>query len=177
MERASIRWLVVALVGLAGLVVGLVLGGLFGGLAGYLLGRGSLPPVGAEAEATPTPPPVVQALPWEWPFCPPCPEVTPEIPEETPPGMWGARVERVLPGSPAEKAGLRVGDVILEVDGRRITPGRSLADLIARYRPGDEVRLTVRRGNETLQVTVRLGEHPERPGQAYLGISFRPSWP
>ncbi|MGB9724065.1 MAG: S1C family serine protease [Chloroflexia bacterium] len=181
MQQAQHRWLVVVLAALGGLVLGMVLGTLFGGVAGYILGRGSLPLV--EVEATPTPPPrlTVPALPWRWPFCPPCPETPPEArPEERPtplPGVLGARVERVLPDTPAEEAGLRPGDVIVAVNGERITPERSLADLLARYRPGDTVTLTVRRDNERLEIQVRLGEHPERPGQAYLGIYFTPSRP
>lgn len=183
MQRTQTWWLVIVLVALGGLVLGLLIGALVGGVAGYALGRGVSPLVEVpEEEATPipTPPPEMRVLPWRWPFCPPCPEVTPGPPEGVPTpfaGAFGARVEQVVPDTPAEEAGLQKGDVILAVDGRRITPERSLADLIARYRPGDEVTLTVRRGNETLELQVRLGEHPEHPGQAYLGIYFTPAWP
>lgn len=184
MQRTHTWWLVIVLVALGGLVLGLLLGAFLGGIAGYALGRGISPlaeVTAEEATPIPTPSPEVRALPWRWPFCPPCPEVTPgPLPERipTPPaGGFGARVERVMPDTPAEKAGLRAGDVIVAVDNDPVTPGRSLADLIARYRPGDKVTLTVRRGNETLELRVRLGEHPERPGQAYLGIYFTPAWP
>ncbi len=181
MQRAQTWWLVMVLVALGGLVLGLLFGALLGGAAGYILGRGVSPLVETPEEGTPVPTPFPRWHPWRWPFCPPCPEVTPEpLPEGIPTpllGTFGARVDRVIPDTPAEKAGLRPGDVIVAVNDDPVTPGRSLADLIARYRPGDEVTLTVRRGNETLELRVRLGEHPKRPGQAYLGIYFSPSWP
>ncbi len=183
MQRTQTQWLVIVLVALGGLVLGLLLGALVGGITGYALGRGISPLAEQPAEEAPPVPtllPEVRVFPWRWPFCPPCPEVIPgPLPEEipAPPGMFGARVERVMPNTPAEEAGLRTGDVIVAVNRDPVTSGRSLADLIARYRPGDEVTLTVRRGNETLELRVRLGEHPERPGQAYLGIYFTPSRP
>jgi S1-C subfamily serine protease len=46
-------------------------------------------------------------------------------------------------GSPAEKAGLKNGDVILAVEGETVTSKRALSRLISEYKPGDEVTLTV----------------------------------
>jgi len=72
----------------------------------------------------------------------------------------GALVQAVEPGSPAERAGLREGDIITVFDGRRIDPQTLLADLIGQHRPGDEVRLTVLRNNREQQITLRLGAQP-----------------
>jgi len=68
----------------------------------------------------------------------------------------GARVVKVLPDSPAEAAGLQTDDVITHVEG---DPAGGLHELIAairRHPPGRTVRLTVRRGEETLEIPARL---------------------
>lgn len=72
----------------------------------------------------------------------------------------GALIVQVIEGSPAEQAGLRVDDVVVAVDDRRITADRTLADLILNYAPGDEVELQVRRGPRNLSIPVELGVRP-----------------
>jgi len=54
-------------------------------------------------------------------------------------------VQSVIRGSPAERAGLKAGDQILAIDGRRIEDGTSIGHAWARHRPGDSVALTVAR--------------------------------
>jgi S1-C subfamily serine protease len=74
-------------------------------------------------------------------------------------GSAGALVTRVEPGSPAERAGLRVGDVVIEIDGDAI---RSFDELVAQIRartPGDKVELTVRRNGEVSTVTATLSSN------------------
>ncbi len=64
----------------------------------------------------------------------------------------------VLPGSPADKAGLMENDIILEVNGTKIDENNTLASLIANYNPGDTVTMRVyHKGNEE-DVKVVLGE-------------------
>lgn len=66
------------------------------------------------------------------------------------------RVENVVPGSPASEAGVRLGDEILAIDGQATSPRRlgALRDSLALH---DAIRiLTLRRGNDTLSVTVGL---------------------
>lgn len=62
----------------------------------------------------------------------------------------------VVPGSPADKAGLEENDIILEIDGKKISEDQSLARLLANYKPGDTVTLKVLHdGNEkTVQATL-----------------------
>lgn len=67
----------------------------------------------------------------------------------------------ITPGSPAEQAGLREGDIILELDGTRIAADNSLARLIQKHRVGDEVVLKVRRGSGEFTVKVKLAERPQ----------------
>lgn len=72
----------------------------------------------------------------------------------------GAWIVQVIDGSPADQAELRVGDVILAVDGREVTASRTLAKIIAQFEPGDEVELELRRGPRALSVDVELGRRP-----------------
>lgn len=88
-------------------------------------------------------------------------------------GAPGAIIVEVMPDSPAEQAGLREGDVIVALDGQKPGAESALADIIADYEPGDTVTLEIERsGEETREVTVELGEHPEKEGMAYLGVRY-----
>jgi putative serine protease PepD len=62
----------------------------------------------------------------------------------------------VSPGGPAAKAGIKPGDVILEFDGRRVNEPDDLVVAIRAKSVGDVVALKVRRGNETMSVTLTL---------------------
>ncbi|WP_418346757.1 trypsin-like peptidase domain-containing protein [Streptomyces fodineus] len=60
-------------------------------------------------------------------------------------------------GGPGERAGLKAGDVITEVDGQRVHTAEELIVKIRAHRPGDSLRLTVRRGGTDREVPLRLG--------------------
>jgi hypothetical protein len=68
----------------------------------------------------------------------------------------GALVVDVAPGSFAAQAGLQKGDVITHVDGTRIEDARDLRNVIRFRDPTEPATLTVERGNETLEIEVRL---------------------
>lgn len=72
-------------------------------------------------------------------------------------GAEGFRIGEVVPGSAAERTGLRAGDVIIEIDGRKIRGFDDLRAAIARRNPGDRIRLKVRRGPAVLEVECELG--------------------
>ena len=74
----------------------------------------------------------------------------------------GARVTDVVSGGPADDAGLREGDAIVSVDGRRVREAGDVADAVQRRRPGDRVRIVARRGGREVTVTARLGTRPRR---------------
>jgi len=67
----------------------------------------------------------------------------------------------IVADSPAEKADLREGDIILEVNGERVDQGHALANLIVKYAPGDTIKLKVLSGGEEKEVSVTLSEFKE----------------
>jgi len=69
----------------------------------------------------------------------------------------GAQVTKVMPGTPAQRAGLENGDVITAVDGQRVTDGIALIVAIRAHQPGETVRFTVDRDGKELTVPVTLG--------------------
>jgi serine protease Do len=74
------------------------------------------------------------------------------------PAVGGAEVKSVQPGTPAERAGLRMGDVIVALDGRPIRRASDLTVGLALHQPGDRVTLTVIRYGTRLEVEVELGQ-------------------
>ena len=72
----------------------------------------------------------------------------------------GVLVTRVIPGGPAEMAGLREGDVILTIGDQTLGGQTTFIEALETYEPGDEVGLSVRRGDRTFQTQVDLIERP-----------------
>ncbi|MBI4994072.1 trypsin-like peptidase domain-containing protein [Candidatus Peregrinibacteria bacterium] len=67
----------------------------------------------------------------------------------------------VIEGSPADKAGLKLDDVILEVDGEKVTQENTLQSMVQKHAPGDKLKLKVWRAGSTFEVTVTLEERKE----------------
>jgi S1-C subfamily serine protease len=67
----------------------------------------------------------------------------------------------IFPGSAAEKAGLKEGDIILEFNGEKITTENTLAKIIMKYNPGDKVTLKILREGKEKIIEVTLGERSE----------------
>jgi serine protease Do len=72
----------------------------------------------------------------------------------------GALIGDVVPKGPAEKSGLRTGDVILEFNGKPVRDSRHLRLEVARVKPGEPVQMKVLRDNSTKTLTVRPDELP-----------------
>jgi len=64
----------------------------------------------------------------------------------------------VIPGSPADKAGLVENDIILESNGQKITEANPLANLVAKLKPGDEITLKVLHQSKEKTIKVKLEE-------------------
>lgn len=70
--------------------------------------------------------------------------------------ITGAYIDSVIAGSAAEKAGLQNGDVVVEIEGRRISQSSQLQEMVARQRPGDEIEMVLNRKGKTLKRSVTL---------------------
>ncbi len=100
----------------------------------------------------------------------------------------GVLVAQVIPGDPADKAGMRAGDVIIKAAGSAVDTPSNLLGRIANLRPGEKVAITVLRQNKSVDLTVTLGERklaamaqqqdpraPKKEASAtVLGLALRP---
>lgn len=74
----------------------------------------------------------------------------------------GLLISRITPGSPAEKAGLKVGDVIVSADGKRVETLEALTDLIQDRKKGDKITLEIIRDKKKMKVEVEVAEEERR---------------
>lgn len=70
-------------------------------------------------------------------------------------------VAEVIPSSPADRAGLQIGDVLVAVGGETAPRRERLRALLAAAKPGDELALVVRRGGAEQRLVVKLGDRPD----------------
>jgi serine protease Do len=99
----------------------------------------------------------------------------------------GALVSQVEPNSPAQRAGIESGDVILKLDGKTVTDNGALAAQIAMLQPGSPATLTLWRHGKTLTTSVTLGNAEANPVELQannaanlhgkLGLAVRPLTP
>ncbi len=150
------KWATIILAALLLATLTCAIGVSFGGFLGYRLGKAQASSsAGFEPHAElpslpsyPAPGPSIER-PWLG--------VAYQMQEE------GARIVEVIPGSPADEAGLRPGDLVTEVEGTAVTAERPLADLILRYAPGDEITLTIKRDGRTKHLSVVLDDATSQP--------------
>ncbi len=103
------------------------------------------------------------------------------------PNTKGALVAQVVPGDPADKAGVKISDVIRSINGQAVDDASTLLSRIAGLRPGEKVRLGVWRGGRITDLTVVLGERKpsfvaergeggqkDNAASSVLGLSVRP---
>ncbi len=82
------------------------------------------------------------------------------------PEARGALVQQVEPGKPADKAGIEKGDVIIEIDGRKINTNRELIDYISYLPVGTKVNITLIRNGQRKTVTATTAERPNEGDQS-----------
>jgi putative serine protease PepD len=80
--------------------------------------------------------------------------------QPAPTGSSGAQVADVVPAGPAARAGLRTGDVIKTVGGKRVTDPTQLSTLVSAKKPGEQVSVVVTRDGVSRTVQVTLGTRP-----------------
>jgi len=73
---------------------------------------------------------------------------------------YGVVVQKTLPGTPAEKAGLQGGDVIEKVDTTDLNNGQTLGGVLQLHNPGDTVKMIALRGGNPVDLSVTLGDKP-----------------
>ena len=93
-------------------------------------------------------------------------EITPEIAESF--GLSntsGTLIAGIMRGSPADKAGVHTGDVLLSVNDKPVTDSQTMIELVAALEPGTTTRLKLRRENRMIEVTLTIGKRPaaQRP--------------
>jgi putative serine protease PepD len=75
-------------------------------------------------------------------------------------GGSGAQVASLVPGGPAARAGLQVGDVVKSIDGKRVADPTQLSTVVATKSPGDQVSVVIQRGGRSQTIQVTLGTRP-----------------
>jgi serine protease DegQ len=92
-----------------------------------------------------------------------------EVQEITPPvaesfklgGTRGALIAGVLRGGPADKAGIKPGDVLLEVQGKPVADPAAMLNLVAALAPGSEATMKVKRQGHDVDASVTVGRRPK----------------
>jgi hypothetical protein len=87
----------------------------------------------------------------------------------------GLLVNQLTKGAPAEKAGLKVGDVIVRADGKKLASTSDLSGLIQDKKKGDKVRLDLVRDKKPMSLEVEVGEE-ETPGLSWFYPESREVW-
>ncbi len=89
-------------------------------------------------------------------------EITPELAESfNLKEPQGALIAGVMRGSPADRAGIRPGDILMAVAGKTVTDAQVMLELIAAQTPGQSIRMKLRREGKELDLDVPIGKRPK----------------
>ena len=73
--------------------------------------------------------------------------------------IFAQRGNSVQPGGPADKAGVKNGDIITAVNGHKVGEVASVSSLVSEYEPGARVELTILRDGKTITLSATLGTY------------------
>ena len=90
------------------------------------------------------------------------------------PDTAGALIQDVTPGGPADKAGIKNGDVIRKLNGQTVEGSGQLTAMVTNMNPGTEVRLDIIRDGQPITIRITLGERPANLGVS-AGVGKAPS--
>jgi len=91
-------------------------------------------------------------------------EVTPELAESFRlPSTSGALIAGVMRGSPADKASIKPGDLLVAIDGKQVKDAQVMLSLIADLAPGRSARFTLRRDGKDIDLPIVIGKRPTPP--------------
>jgi len=91
-------------------------------------------------------------------------EITPDLAESFKlGGTQGALIAGVMRGSPADKAGIKPGDVLIQVADKRVKDTQVMLELIAALQPGKTARFDLKRDGRDMGVDVTIGKRPTPP--------------
>jgi serine protease DegQ len=94
-------------------------------------------------------------------------EITPAVAESFKLGSTrGALIAGVLRGGPADKAGVKPGDVLVEVDGKPVADPAAMLNLVAALAPGASAKVKVRRQSKEVDATIAVGRRPKPQARA-----------
>lgn len=89
-------------------------------------------------------------------------ELTPDLVESLKlSSAAGVQIAGLVPDGPADRAGAKVGDILLAIDGKPITNPRTMLDTVAKLHPGDTVSMRLRRGSRAIEVRLAVGKRPK----------------
>jgi S1-C subfamily serine protease len=72
----------------------------------------------------------------------------------------GTLIAGVLRNGPADRAGVKPGDILTEVDGKRVIDSSSMLNLVAALQPGKNARLQLMRSGKKIELPVTVGKRP-----------------
>src|SRR5262245_53116978 len=85
-------------------------------------------------------------------------------------------VEEIQPGSPADKAGMKIGDVVTRVGEQAVKSPQAFREWLQSHRPGEDLKITVTRGSASFEAMAKLEatSRPMKPptSRAYFGAEF-----
>ena len=91
-------------------------------------------------------------------------DLTPELAEAFKlPRNDGAIIAGVMRDGPADRAGVKVGDILIDVDGKPVPNTASMLNVIAQLKPGSTAKFRFLRDGETVEIPIRIGKRP-KPG-------------